>query len=155
MPKTYDFLTSTFSRSCIDFGGSWASNLEQNWPSWTPRALPRASKIQSFGGMCPRCLSRGSKKPPKEPQTSIFGGFSMDLGTFFRHFRLVKLILLTKTPSIICTGWVTPSLEKYILTDFKPHVQLAFKCKMSSILRGANSMPKQKTTSKSKNWFWT
>ena len=80
MPKTCYFLTSTFSRSCIDFGGAWTSKLEPNWTSWAPRTLPKASKIQSFGSMCPRCLPRDSKKAPKKPQTSIFGGFSMDLG---------------------------------------------------------------------------
>ena len=38
---------------------------------------------------------------------------------------------------------MTPSLEKYILTDLKPHVQLELKFKNNSILRGADARPKQ------------
>ena len=65
MPKTHPFLISTFLCSCIDFGRSWASELEPNWPCWAPRTLPKASRTQSFGSMCPKWLPRGSKVLPK------------------------------------------------------------------------------------------
>ena len=71
----------------IDVWGSLAALLEP-LDRHLGHMFPKASKIQSFGGMCPRCLSRGSKKAPKQPQTTIFGRFSMDLGAFFRYFRL-------------------------------------------------------------------
>ena len=45
---------------------------------------------------------------------------------------------------------MTPSLEKYILTDFKPHVQLEFKFKTSSILRGANACPSKQQQAQAK-----
>ena len=74
------------------FGSLWASKLEPSWLSWTPKALPKAFKIQSFGNMCPRCFPRGSQVAPKgvprKAQSSIFEGFSIDLGIFFRHFFL-------------------------------------------------------------------
>ena len=34
MPKTYCFSASIFSGFGLDFGGSWASNLEPSWPFW-------------------------------------------------------------------------------------------------------------------------
>ena len=34
MPKTCHFLTSLFSGFGLDFGGSWASNLELSGPFW-------------------------------------------------------------------------------------------------------------------------
>ena len=42
------------------------------------------------------------------------------------------------------------SLEKYILTDFKPHVQLEFKFKISSILHGADACPSKQQQAKAK-----
>ena len=95
MPKTCYFLTSTFSRSCIDLGGSGASKLEPNWPSWAPRTLPKAFKIQFFGHMCPRCFPRGSKVAPKGSQGGPRGRFS-------EHFRwiwepLFSIFLAVKT----------------------------------------------------------
>ena len=73
--------------------------------------------------MLPKRLQSGSKGVPRRAQGSIFGGFSIDLGAFVRYFWLWKCILSTKTRGIICTCWVTPSFEKYIIKDFKPHVQ--------------------------------
>ena len=77
MPKTCDFLTSTFSRSCIDFGRSWASKLEPNWPSWAPRTLSKASKNRIFwvhvSQMLPKRLQSGSNKGPKEGPEVGFG----------------------------------------------------------------------------------
>ena len=63
--------------------------LGPSWQFWTPRTVPGASKIQSFGSMCPRCFPRGSKlaptRVPRRAQRSILAGFSIDLGTLFRH----------------------------------------------------------------------
>ena len=64
------------SRSNLDFGKSSASKLEPYWPSWAPRTLPKASKIQFFGHMCPRCFPRGSKVAPKRHQGGPRGRFS-------------------------------------------------------------------------------
>ena len=89
MPKTCYFLTSTFSRSCIDFGGSWASKLEPNWPSWAPRALPKASKIQSFGSMCPRCFPRGPKVAPRASQGGSRSRFSEDFRQIWEAFFVI------------------------------------------------------------------
>ena len=36
MPKTCCFLTSIFWGSGLDFGASWASNLEPSWQFWPP-----------------------------------------------------------------------------------------------------------------------
>ena len=87
MVKNDIFLTSTFSRSCVDLGGSWASKLEPNWPSWGPRTLPKVSKSRSFwvhvSQMLPKRLQSGSKGIPRRAQRSIFGAFSMNLGAIF------------------------------------------------------------------------
>ena len=48
---------------------------------------------------------------------------------------------------------MTPSLEKYILTDFKPHVQLEFKFKNNSILHGADARPSKQQQAKAKTDF--
>ena len=37
MLKTHWFLTSIFSRLGLDFGASWASKMEPNWPKMAPR----------------------------------------------------------------------------------------------------------------------
>ena len=123
MLKTWFLLKSIVSRSSLDFEGSLVFTLEPNWLSRAPRTLPKVFKIQFFGHMCPRCFSRGSKGDPRSAQRSIFEAFSMNLWTFFRYFWLWKPIILTDTPVMICTCWVTTSFERYILTDFKPHVQ--------------------------------
>ena len=48
---------------------------------------------------------------------------------------------------------MTPSLEKYILTDFKPHVLLEFKFKNNSILHGAEARPSKQQQAKAKTDF--
>ena len=78
MPKTCFLLTSIVSRSSLDFGGSLASKLEPNWSSWTPRTLPKASKIQSFGYILPRCFPRVPKVAPKGSQGGSRGRFLKD-----------------------------------------------------------------------------
>ena len=70
-----------------------------NWLQNLPRTLPKASKIHSFGNMCPRCFPRGSKvvpkRVPRKAQRSIFEGFLIDLETFllgfWRHFKSTYL----------------------------------------------------------------
>ena len=96
MPKTYYFLTSTFSCSCIDFGGSWASKLEPNWPSWAPRTFPKASKIQSFEYMCPRCFPRGSRVAPKGFQGLDSGATWAPSWSQVGHFGLSKWHIFAK-----------------------------------------------------------
>ena len=95
MLETACFPTSIFGGSGLHFGESWASMLEPSWPFWAPRTVPGVSKIQSFGSMSPRCFPRGSKVTPirvlRRPQRSIFEGFSMDLGSFFRYFILAAI----------------------------------------------------------------
>ena len=92
-------------------------------PQDPPQSLQNPVFWEHVPKMLPKKPQSGSKSVPRKAQKSIFGGFSTDLGGFFRYFWLWKFILSTKNPGIICTCWVTPSLEKYILTDFKPHVQ--------------------------------
>ena len=48
---------------------------------------------------------------------------------------------------------MTPSLEKYILTDFKPHVQLEFKFKFRTIFHGADACPSKQQRAKAKTDF--
>ena len=119
MPKTCCFLISTFSPFCIDFGGSWASKLEPNWPSWAPRTRPKACKIQSFGSMCPRYFPRGSNvaptSVPRRAQKSILGGISIDLGIFFHFFWLWKLISSQ------------PKLQmSYVLAEWRYHLKSTY-----------------------------
>ena len=105
--------------------------------------------------MLPKSPQSSSKGVPRRVQRSIFKGFLMNLGNFFRYFWLWKLIISPKIPGIICTCWVTPSLEKYILTDFKPHVQLEFKFKNNSILHGADARSSKQQQAKAKTDFET
>ena len=69
--KTCCFSTSIFSGLGLDFQGSGASKLEPSWTSWASRTLPKASKIQSSGEMCPRCCPREPKMGSKRPLASI------------------------------------------------------------------------------------
>ena len=105
--------------------------------------------------MLPKSPQSSFKGLPRRVQRSIFKGFLMNLGNFFRYLWLWKLIISPKIPGIICTCWVTPSLEKYILTDFKPHVQLEFKFKNNSILHGADARPSKQQQAKAKTDFET
>ena len=118
-------------------------------PSWSqigrlrlPGPFPKPSKSNLLDTFCqdasqevPKWLQRAPKEGPEVDFQKIFDGF----GKLFRYFWQWKLIISTKTPGVICTSWVTPSLEKYKLSDFKPHVQLEFKFKNNSILHGASA----------------
>ena len=50
---------------------------------------------------------------------------------------------------------MTQLFDKYILTDFKPHVQLEFKFKNNSILHGADARPSKQQQAKAKTDFET
>ena len=80
MLETACLPTSIFGSLGLLFEKSWPSMLEPSGSFWAPRAVPGASKIQSFGSMCPRCFPRSSKvaptRVPRRAQRSVLEGFS-------------------------------------------------------------------------------
>ena len=97
-----------------------------------PRAPQKGSKTRflvDFWWILMHILHKFTRKNPGVSVTSqVHVYFLSDAmiriwDVFFRYFGLWKIILSTETPGIMCTCWVTPSLEKYVITDFRPHVQ--------------------------------
>ena len=110
MPKTWFLLTSIVSHSSLDFGGSLASKLEPNWSSWAPRTLPKASKIQSFGYILPRCFPRAPKVAPKGCQGGSRGRFLKDFWWIWETF-------------FGCENWLShPKFQvSYVLVEWRHH----------------------------------
>ena len=113
MPKTCFLLTSIVSRSSLDFGGSLASKLEPNWLSWAPRTLPKASKIQSFGYILPRCFPRVPKVAPKGCQGGSRGRFLKDFWWIWDIFFVI----------FGCENWLShPKFQvSYVLVEWRHH----------------------------------
>ena len=94
MPKTCCFLTSIFSGFGLDFGGSWASNLEPSWLLRPGKTLEQAPldplKLNIFeklplGGLRARFWRRWTRFC--RPRASIWEGS----GTIFSRFWAISL----------------------------------------------------------------
>ena len=56
------------------FWNPWASTLELSWPSWSPRTLPKACKIQSFAQ---GASQEAPKSLPRDPRTQFWNSWSL------------------------------------------------------------------------------
>ena len=56
------------------FWNPWASKLELSWPSWSPRTLPKACKIQSFAQ---GASQEAPKSLPRDPQKQFWNSWAL------------------------------------------------------------------------------
>ena len=94
------------------FWHPWASKLEPSWPSWPPRTLPKACKIQSFAQ---GASQEAPKSLPRDPRTQFWNSWGLILkppGSILKPPGLVfRVILDPQVPKRrTCTSWVTPAL---------------------------------------------
>ena len=94
------------------FWNPWASKLELSWPSWSPRTLPKACKIQSFAQ---GASQEAPKSLPRDPRAQFWNSWGLILkppGSILKPPGLVfRVILDPQVPKRrTCTSWVTPAL---------------------------------------------
>ena len=76
------------------FWNPWASKLELSWPSWSPRTLPKACKIQSFAQ---GASQEAPKSLPRDPRAQFWNSWGLILkppGSILKPPGLVFRVIL-------------------------------------------------------------
>ena len=137
MPKTCYVLTSTFSRSCIDFGRSWGrlglqvgAKLAILHSQDPPRSLQNPVFWEHVSKMLPKRLQSGSKRGPKEGPEVDFSRMFDRFGSPFSLFLPVRIYSLNPNSryerhlkSTYVLLECRHDLKILYSVDFKPHVQ--------------------------------